>query len=255
MTTDCPRSAGTDVTSGRHRVHSYREMLNAIFSVLRSGYAWRMLPHNVPPWQTVYHSVPFGAGNGMGPGCASMLPSARTCALPQGGRRNRALRFWIASRSTRQKTGASGDDAGNNVHGRTRHLLVDALGVVVTVVVHAADRQDRDGARLVVGNAHGKRSCVQVMWADGGDAGQLGEWVQYVGGWTLDIIKRPTGASHFQVAPKRWVVERTVAWLGTYRRLRKDDDARTAPSEAFIYVAMIHVRVRRLTRIHINDSS
>jgi len=93
------------------------------------------------------------------------------------------------------------------------------------------------------------------MWADGGDAGQVVEWVQRVGGWLLDSSKRPDGVSRFHVLPRRWVVERTVAWLGRYRRLRKDDDARTATSEAFIYVAMIHVMVRRLARIDINDSS
>jgi Transposase DDE domain. len=110
-------------------------------------------------------------------------------------------------------------------------------------------------AWLVVGNVHGKWSHVRVIWADGGDVGQVVEWAQHVGGWTLDSSKRFTGVSHFQVAPKRWVVERTFAWLGKYRRLRKDDEARTATSEAFIYVAMTPVMVRRLAHIHVNDSS
>ena len=132
---------------------------------------------------------------------------------------------------------------------------MDPVGVVVTVVVHAANIQDRDGARLVVDNLHGKQSRLRVMWADGGDADQVVEWAQRVGGWPLDSSKRPDGVSRFHVLPRLWVVEWTVAWLGRYRRLRKDDDARTATSEAFIYVAMIHVMVRRLARIHINDSS
>jgi len=125
----------------------------------------------------------------------------------------------------------------------------------VGVVVHAADIQDRNGARLVVGNLHRKQSHLRVMWVDGGDAGQVVEWVQRVGGWLLDSSKRPDGVSRFHVLPRRWVVERTVAWLGRYRRSRKDDDARTATSEAFIYIAMTHVMVRRLAHIHINDSS
>ncbi len=132
---------------------------------------------------------------------------------------------------------------------------MDTLGLVLTVVVRAADRQDRDRARLVVGSAHGKQSHVRVMWADGGDAGQLVEWAQHFGGWNLDSSKRPTRASRFRVVPKRWVVERTFAWLGKYRRLCKDDDARTATSEALMYAAMIPVMVRRLTHIHANDSS
>jgi putative transposase len=89
----------------------------------------------------------------------------------------------------------------------------------------------------------------------GGYAGQLVEWAQHVGGWTLDIIKRPNGSSHFQVLPKSWVVERTFAWLGKYRRLSKDYEARTDTSEALMYAAMIHVMVRRLAHIHANDSS
>ncbi len=131
---------------------------------------------------------------------------------------------------------------------------MDTLGLVLTVVVHAADRQDRDGARLVVGSAHGKQSYLRVMWADGGDVGQLVEWEQHVGGWILDSSKRLTGASRLRVVPKRWVVERTFAWLGTDRRLSKDDDARTATIEALMHTAMIHVMVRRLTHIHANNS-
>ena len=132
---------------------------------------------------------------------------------------------------------------------------MDPVGVVVTVVVHAANIQDRDGARLVVDNLHGKQSHVWVMWADGGDAGQVVEWAQHVGGWTLDSRKRPNGASRFQVVPKRWVVERTVAWLGKYHRLRKDDEARTDTSEVLMDIAMTPVMVRRLAHIYANDSS
>jgi putative transposase len=89
----------------------------------------------------------------------------------------------------------------------------------------------------------------------GGYAGQLVEWAQHVGGWTLDSSKRFTGVSHFQVLPKSWVVERTFAWLGKYRRLSKDYEARTDTSEALMYAAMIHVMVRRLAHIYANDSS
>ncbi|WP_367620632.1 IS5 family transposase [Chloroflexus sp. MS-CIW-1] len=239
---------------GRHRVYAYREMLNAIFAIVRSGCTWRMCPDDVPPWQTVSHSVRFWQRDGT---WVRIHAALRTDVRVAAGREAAPSAAILDSQSvtTTEKRGPRGADAGNNLYGRTRHLLVDPVGVVVTVVVHAADIQDRDGARLVVDNLHGKQSHVWVMWADGGDAGQVVEWVQHVGGWPLDSSKRPDGVSRFHVLPRRWVVERTVAWLGRYRRLRKDDDARTATSEAFIYVAMIHVMVRRLARIDINDSS
>jgi putative transposase len=132
------------------------------------------------------------------------------------------------------------------VNGRTRHILVATLGLLLAVIVHAADIQDRDGAKLVLTYREGRLPRLRLIWADGGYAGKLVEWVQQTYGWMLDIIQRTDHEPGFEVLPKRWIVERTFGWLGRYRRLSKDYDERIEVSEAFDYVAMIHLMLRRL---------
>jgi len=131
------------------------------------------------------------------------------------------------------------------VTGRKRHLVVDSLGLLLAVVVHAADIQDRDGAKLVLTKLKERFRRLKLIWADAGYAGQLVEWVQALGGWVLSIVKR-TDAHRFQVLSRRWVVERTFAWLGRHRRLSKDYEALTQTSEALIQVAMIYLMLHRL---------
>jgi putative transposase len=123
---------------------------------------------------------------------------------------------------------------------------VDTLGLVLAVVVHAASVQDRDGAKLVLAKLLGHFPRLQLLWADGGYAGKLVDWVRETCGWVLAIVKRSDDAQGFQVLPKRWIVERTCAWLGRYRRLSKDYEATTESSEAWVTVAMIHLMIRRL---------
>jgi len=134
------------------------------------------------------------------------------------------------------------------VKGRKRHLLVDTLGLLLMVVVHAADIQDRDGAKLVLERVRHRCPRLQLIWADGGYAGQLVDWVKTICHWILEIVKRPDDVQGFVVLPRRWVVERTFAWLGKYRRLSKDYEALTDTSEAMIYAAMVHLMIRRLAR-------
>ena len=122
------------------------------------------------------------------------------------------------------------------------------MGLILMVVVHAANIQDRDGARLVLQRVQGQLPRLRLIWADGGYAGQLIEWVQRALGWTLEIVRRRDDGKGFHVLPRRWVVERTFAWLGKYRRLSKDYEYLTETSETMIYAAMIHLMVRRLAR-------
>jgi putative transposase len=131
------------------------------------------------------------------------------------------------------------------VTGRKRHVVVDTLGLLLAVVVHAADLQDRDGAKLVLAKLVGHFPRLQLIWADGGYGGALVAWVQELGGWVLEIVRRrePHG---FEVLPRRWVVERTFAWLGRYRRLSKDYEALAHSSEVFIYIATVNMLVHRL---------
>jgi putative transposase len=124
--------------------------------------------------------------------------------------------------------------------------VVDVLGLILGVVVHAADIQDRDGAKLVLRKIRGLFPRLKIIWADGGYAGQLVAWAARFGGWTLEIVKRLGGVTGFVVLPKRWIVERTFSWFGRYRRLSKDYETLTQSSESMIYWTMIHLMLRRL---------
>lgn len=117
---------------------------------------------------------------------------------------------------------------------------------MLAIVVHAASIQDRDGAKLVIERLRGRFPRLQLIWADGGYAGQLIEWVRSRFGWVLEIVKRSDDMKGFQVLPRRWVVERTFGWLGRQRRLSKDYEALTESSEAMIYITMINLMLHRL---------
>ena len=120
------------------------------------------------------------------------------------------------------------------------------MGLIIALTVHVASIQDRDGAKLVLAKLLGLYPRLQLIWADGGYAGQLIEWVKELGGWTLEIVKRSDKFAGFVVLPKRWIVERTFGWLGRYRRLSKDYEWQTPSSEAMIYIAMISLMLHRL---------
>ena len=124
--------------------------------------------------------------------------------------------------------------------------MVDTLGLILAVAVHAADVQDRDGAKQVLTKLIGRFPRLALIWADGGYAGPLVEWAAGVGSWVLEIVKRPQGTTGFAVVPRRWVVERTFAWLGRCRRLSKDYEGLPDTSEAVIHVAMIQLMLKRL---------
>jgi len=117
---------------------------------------------------------------------------------------------------------------------------------VLVVVVHAANIQDRDGAKLVLAKLKGRFSRLKLIWADGGYAGQLIDWTRKLGRWVLEIVKRSDDVAGFVVLPKRWIVERTFGWFKRYRRLSKDYEMLPESSEAVIYLSMTHLMVRRL---------
>lgn len=149
---------------------------------------------------------------------------------------------------TTEQGGPRGYDAGKKINGRKRHLLVDTIGLVMMAVVHPADIQDRDGAKLVLEAIEGLFPRLQLIWADGGYRGQLVDWVKSTFNWLLEIVKRPDDQVGFVPLPRRWVVERTFGWLGRYRRLSKDYERLPQASEALIYAAMTHIMLRRLAR-------
>lgn len=133
--------------------------------------------------------------------------------------------------------------------GRKRHLLVDTLGLILLCVVHPADVQDRDGAKLVMAKLIHRFGWLKLIWADGGYAGKLIDWVRSLKrhrNIKLDIVKRNETAKTFEVLPKRWIVERTFGWLSKYRRLSKDYETQTESSVAMIHIAMTRLMLRRI---------
>jgi transposase len=236
-------------------------MLNAIFYALRSGCTWRLLPHDLPPWKTVYHYFRLWRVQGLWPALHHAL---HTVVRRQAGRDPHPSAAIIASQSVKTTLvgGPRGDDGGKKVNGRKRHLLVDTQGLVIRAVVHPANMTDRDGARWLWAPLQGQLPRLQHIWADSADSGQVREWIDATLGCTLEIVKHwwtgvrwvwvgpgqapPTIPSGFHVLPRRWVVERTFAWLLTFRRLSKDYEERPETSEAMIDVAMSRLMVKRL---------
>ncbi len=159
----------------------------------------------------------------------------------------------IQSVKTTETHGVPGYDAGKKVKGRKCHILVDTMGLLLMVVVHTANIQDRDGAKQVLEKIKGTFSRLILIGADGGYAGQLVNWVKASCGWILEIVKRSDHVKGFQVLPHRWVVERTFGWLGRYRRLSKDYEGLPESSESIIFVAMVHLMVKRLGRIELSS--
>ncbi|MET8361783.1 IS5 family transposase [Micromonospora sp. NPDC005171] len=235
-------------TDGRREKHPRREIVNAILYVVRSGCPWRYLPADLPPWQTVYWYFTRWEEARV---TEKLLATLRIKARVQQGRDPEPSAGIIDSQSVKGADTVGRDsrgyDAGKKINGRKRFIVTDTLGFLVTVTVLAASWQDRDGAKAALLGAY-MATPIRHVFADQGFTGRLVDWTRDILRITLEIVRKPADQRGFAVHPRRWVVERTLAWLTAYRRLARDYERHPEVSEANIRWAAIAGMTRRITR-------
>jgi transposase len=232
---------------GRPRIWPLRRIVEAILYLDRAGCAWRYLPADFPPWQTVYGYFARWRDDGT---LTRLHDALRAQARAAAGRDPQPTAAVIDSQSVRAADtvprASRGWDNAKKVNGRKRHIAVDATGLLLAVVITAASVQDRDAARPLLWNL--RRTCgrVRLVWADSGyQARRLTTWAAALR-ITVQLVRRPDSLHTFQVLPRRWVVERTFAWISKHRRTVRDYEQLPASHEAMIIWAMIALMTRRL---------
>jgi putative transposase len=233
---------------GRPRTHSLRRILDAVFYVLRTGCAWRYLPANFPPWQTVFYHFRRFRLQGKWHLLYTALHRAERERVGRHPDPSAAIMDSQSVKTVEESAGIRGYDAHKCVKGRKRHLLVDTLGLPITCYVTAADIHDTVGARKLLSGLAFFVPRLQKIWADAAYRGkELADWCKQQGdGWDLEVVEREPGMRGFSIQPRRWVVERCFAWLNRSRRLAKDYERKVQTSETLIEVAATRLLLQRL---------
>lgn len=239
---------------GRKRTVDTREVVNALLYLSKTGCQWRMLPHDFPTWESVSYYFYKWANDGTIMSLNDCLREDIRIELERDPEPSVGI---MDSQSV--KTTLSGEergyDSGKKVKGRKRHTIVDTLGLVIIVMVTAASVQESDGGQELLIDVKRKTHRLKKVYADQGYKQWLVDWVATRQPFMLEIVQKPPEQKGFQVHPKRWLVERTFAWMNNYRRLSKDYERTVASSESMIYLASIRLMLRRLTSMqHQNNS-
>jgi transposase len=236
--------------TGRPRKYSWRAILNGVFYLVKNGCVWRALPHDLPPWSTVYGYFRLFQRTQV---WEELNRIVRERVRQRLGRAAAASLMILDSQTVRSSEGGEerGFDGFKRVIGRKRNLIVDSLGLLVVAKVTAANLQDVYAGKQVLQELSQRPPLLrrlQKIIADGGYRGELEEWVCQQLQVVLEIVLKLGGKQGFQVLPKRWVIERTNAWISRNRRLARDYERKVTVAEAFLYVAMLRVGLRRLAR-------
>ena len=234
---------------GRREVHCRRTIVDAIFYLVDNGIKWRAMPADFPPWSTVYNY--FAAWEKAGV-TQHLLDDLRNRVRLREGRAAEPTAAIIDSQSVKAAETVSqayrGYDAGKKINGRKRHIVVDTLGLLLCVLVTAASVQDRDGARPLLTKLAASCRRIRLIWADGGYAGKFVTWAKGTHKIVVQIVKRSDDATGFQVLPRRWVVERTLAWITGHRRCVRDYERLPEHHAAMVRWSMIRITSQRLTK-------
>jgi putative transposase len=232
---------------GRPATVNFREVVNGIFYLLKNGCTWQNLPHDFPAYSTVYFYFQRWTLTGLITEINRKL--SERIRVAQGREATPSLASLDSqSVKTTESAGSRGIDRGKAIEGRKPFVTVDTLGLVIGALVHTANTGERAGAKLLLESLKYPLERLEKILVDAGYAGvEVTEWVRDNFGWIWEVSKRPDNQKGFVVESKRWVVERTFAWLGKCRRLSKDYEYYEQSSESFIYLALIRVMLKNLT--------
>lgn len=236
-------------TALRQRRHSLRRIFDAIFYLLHTGCPWRFLPADFPPWQAVYYYFRRFRLDGLWGGILAALRRAERVRMGRDPQPSAAIVDAQSVKTVEESASISGYDGHKRVKGRKRHLLVDTLGLPISISVTPADTHDKVGAWRLLAGLKPLVPRLAKIWADGAyTSAKLARWCEGYGSWDLEIVGRDPETRGFAVQPRRWVVERSFAWLVRNRRLRIDYERKLQTSETLIEVAMIRLLLRRLAK-------